>query len=201
MAKHVLDILADIPQIVLASASPRRRELLDLAGISYEVIPSDADEIHAEHDFDPARLTMANAQAKAMRVRNQMPDADHRLVLGCDTVVVLDNDILGKPADREDARRMLTELSGHTHQVVSGVCIINAQGAPKSFVQTTDVTFYELSPELIESYLDTGEHIDKAGAYGIQSLGSVFVEGINGDYFNVVGLPLARVVRELIELS
>ena len=177
---------------ILASNSPRRRELLSVTGYSFDVVPSDADETLPE-GIDPESATKTLAERKCLDVLESYEDA---VVLGCDTVVALDGMILGKPKDEEDAFRMLSMLSGRTHTVYSGVCIASKE-KKEVFCEKTDVTFYELSPETIRSYIDTGEPMDKAGAYGIQAYGAALVRKINGDYFTVVGLPLARCQRVL----
>jgi septum formation protein len=179
-------------KVILASGSPRRRELLTQADIEYEVCPADIEE--NTNETLPAKVVEDLSRQKAMAVA-----ADHvgQIVLAADTVVAFDDKILGKPADEEDAFRMLTELSGRTHQVYTGVTIVAEDGSIKTFSECTDVTMYENSEEQIRAYIESGEPMDKAGAYGIQGLGAVLVERISGDYNNVVGLPLARVYREL----
>ncbi len=190
--------------LILASGSPRRAELLTQAGIAFRVIVSDADEIAAS-DMPPAEVAMRNARAKARAVA---ADLDHgAIVIGADTIVVLDGAIFGKPKDPEDATRMLHELSGRTHQVITGVCIAKAaadrQGlstqvlSDQTFAEITDVTFRNLAAEEIATYVATGEPLDKAGAYGIQGKGGKLVDHIDGDYDNVVGLPVARLQRAL----
>lgn len=175
-------------RIILASASPRRRELLELLNVRrLEIIPARAkEEPHPE--LSPAELVRELARAKAAEVAQGNPDA---IVIGADTVVSVDGTVLGKPVDEKDAQRMLTLLSGRAHEVFTGVTVIK-NGALQSFVERTVVRFRELSGEEIESYTATGEPLDKAGAYGIQGLASLFVEGIEGDFFNVMGLPLCR---------
>lgn len=179
-------------RFVVASASPRRRELLKNVGFRFEIIPSDADE-SCDDSLAPEELVCELAGRKAKSVFSENKDA---VVLGCDTVVEYDGIVLGKPESREEAKRMLSLLSGRVHNVHTGVCIISKEKT-ESFVSTVKVEFYELSENLIDSYIATGESDDKAGAYGIQGLGSVLVKGINGDYFSVVGLPLAETVRRL----
>ena len=180
-------------KIILASGSPRRKEILLNAGIPFEVCVSDAEE--CVFGSTPEEMVKGNALRKAKAVSEKFPG---RVVLGADTVVVFDNNILGKPKDRSDAKRMLTLLSGKTHKVLTGVALTD--GNRTAFdVEATDVHFRELSEEMIESYLATGECDDKAGSYGIQGKGGVFVEGITGDYFNVVGLPLCKVNRMLTD--
>lgn len=179
-------------KLILASQSPRRRELLKLITPDFEVIPSSFDEnsVPVEPaDYYAERL----ARAKALTVARENPEA---VVIGCDTVVLLAGRVLGKPADREDAREMLRFLSGRTHKVITGVSLVHGQRTV-SFSQVTEVEFFNLTDREIEEYLSTGEPFDKAGAYGIQGYGSLLVEEVRGDFFNVVGLPVARLKREL----
>lgn len=180
--------------LVLASASPRRRELLQTAGLSFTVHVSQAQE-YIEPGTAPTDAVMQLARQKATAVCAECPDD---LVLGADTVVVCDGLILGKPADRADAVRMLRLLSGRTHCVYTGVCLIQ-NGQAETFCEKTEVTFYPLTDDEIFAYIDTGEPMDKAGAYGIQGRGCTLVQSICGDYFNVVGLPVAAVCRKLRE--
>ena len=179
-------------KVILASGSPRRRELLSQAGIEYTVEPADIEETTTE--TLPAKVVEDLSRQKALAVSKNHPG---QVVLAADTVVAFDDKILGKPVDEDDAFEMLTELSGRTHQVYTGVTIVYTDGSVKTFSECTEVTMYPNSPEAIRSYIASGEPMDKAGAYGIQGLGAVLVERINGDYNNVVGLPLARVYREL----
>ena len=177
----------------LASQSPRRKELLTLAGLSFEVLVSGCDESVPE-DYDPEQTVghLATLKARAVQALCQPQD----VILAADTIVVIDGEILGKPKDDADAFRMLRTLSGRTHTVMTGVCITSADKT-EQFVSKTDVTFYDLTDEEIYAYIATKDPMDKAGAYGIQSKGVVLVESICGDYSNVVGLPLARCVRVL----
>lgn len=179
-------------RFIVASASPRRKELLEKVGFSFEIIPSDADE-STDGSLIPEELVKELAKRKAESVFGDNTDA---VVLGCDTVVEYGGTVLGKPADRENAKEMLRMLSGKVHNVHTGVCITDKEKTV-SFVNTVKVEFYNLSEKLIESYVASGESDDKAGAYGIQGIGSVLVKGINGDYFSVVGLPVAETVRVL----
>ena len=179
-------------KVILASGSPRRRELLSQAGIEYIVEPADIEETTTE--TLPAKVVEDLSRQKALAVSKNHPG---QVVLAADTVVAFDDKILGKPVDEDDAFEMLTELSGRTHQVYTGVTIVYTDGSVKTFSECTEVTMYPNLPEAIRSYIASGEPMDKAGAYGIQGLGAVLVERINGDYNNVVGLPLARVYREL----
>lgn len=179
--------------IVLASGSPRRKELLAASGVPFRVIVSDAEETVAE-DASPAEVAMRNAQTKALAVAQGLSPSS--TVIGADTIVVLDGRIFGKPEDEDDAERMLSELSGRTHQVITGVCIVNSEGAA-SFAEVTEVTFKKLNTKDIDAYVATGEPLDKAGAYGIQGGAGRFVDRIEGDYDNVVGLPTAHLLRAL----
>lgn len=183
-------------RIILASASPRRKELLENADISFEIIVADVDETIPEGTApcDAAKLT---ASKKAQAVSVLHPEA---VVIGADTIVVADGKILGKPKNEADAKAMLRMLSGKEHLVITGVCLANG-GNKTVFEKTSKVRFYELSDEEIEAYVATKEPMDKAGAYGIQGKGCVLVESIDGDYFNIVGLPVAATVRELKKLN
>jgi len=181
--------------IVLASASPRRRELLAEAGIDHVVRSADIDEAF-DGALSPEDAVLLLAERKVRCV------ADHsarELVLGADTVVVLDGLILGKPATPADARQMLGRLSGRTHRVLTGVFLLNTRtGAHRGLVVISRVTFRALEPVEIAAYVDTGDPLDKAGAYGIQSGGAAFVAHLDGSYENVVGLPVEE-VRGLLE--
>lgn len=177
--------------IVLASASPRRRELLAAAGFDFDIIPAKGEEIMTE--TDPDKAVMALAAQKAREISAVRPGDT---VIGADTIVFCAGEFLGKPKDAEDAKRMLRLLSGRTHSVYTGVCVIRG-GTETAFADKTEVEFYPLSESEIESYVDSSEPFDKAGAYGIQGRGCVLVKGITGDYYNVMGLPVARVFRVL----
>ena len=179
-------------EIILASGSPRRRELLSQAGIDYIVKPADIEETTEE--VLPSKVVEDLSRQKSIAVSKENPGL---IVLAADTVVAFDDKILGKPRDEEDAFNMLTALSGRTHQVYTGVTIIDEDGNVNTFSECTDVVMYNNSPERIRAYIASGEPMDKAGAYGIQGLGAILVERISGDYNNVVGLPLAKVYREL----
>ena len=181
---------------ILASASPRRRELLALAGFCFDVRVSDVEEIvlpGQSADSNARNLAIQKAEAVAA-------DYPNNCVIAADTIVVLDDVILGKPADEADAARMLRLLSGREHRVITGVCIAY-KGTRRVFSQETLVRFYPLRDDEIRAYVKTGEPMDKAGAYGIQGKGALLAEGIAGDYFNVVGLPIARLARELHSLE
>ncbi|HIS49771.1 MAG TPA: septum formation inhibitor Maf [Candidatus Gallacutalibacter pullistercoris] len=178
-------------KIILASGSPRRRELLELAGVPFTVQTADVDEsIPAGISPEEAVQLLAAKKARAI-------EAEGRTVLAADTVVALDGVIFGKPQSEEDAQKMLRTLSGKIHQVHTGVCI--RQGTREEiFCETAQVEFYPLTAEEIERYVASGEPMDKAGAYGIQGKGALLVRRIEGDYYTIVGLPVARVVRMLL---
>ncbi len=178
--------------LVLASKSPRRSEILKNAGLDFTVRVADADET-IPNGTKPSDAVVFLAARKAMAV----PRADDELVLGADTVVVLDNIILGKPKNRDDAYNMIKALSGRVHSVFTGVCAIG-NGVSVTFAEETKVEFLPLTDEEINAYIDTIEPYDKAGAYGIQGLASKFIRGIEGDYFNVVGLPISRIYEKII---
>lgn len=183
-------------RFILASASPRRKEILESAGYTFEIIVSDADENITE-ELSPEKTVEELAERKAMAVLRDNEDA---VVFGCDTVVAIDGKILGKPADDEDAFNMLSMLSGKTHTVSTGVCICS-KTKNEVFSNTTEVEFYKLSEETIRSYIAFGECSDKAGSYGIQGFGRVLVKEIKGDYFSVMGLPVAESARVLADFG
>ena len=184
---------------ILASASPRRRELMGLMGIDFEVLVSDADESAVPKDLPIKLYVQELALLKATAIAKYVLHKKKTHIIAADTVVTLDGKILGKPKDKADAINMLTELSGKTHEVYTGICVMRMSDA-KSVCKSvcTRVSFKELSAEKIEAYVDTKEPMDKAGAYGIQGIGSMLIDGIEGDYFNVVGLPVAA-LSELLE--
>ncbi len=182
------------PRLVLASASPRRSELLHMLGADFKVIPSEIEE-----DSDPTvpvgELVERNALEKASDVARRTKTG---LVIGADTVVALDGKVYGKPLDIDDARRMLSTLAGRTHRVFSGVAVVRAEdGEQRTAYAVTEVTFRPLSDAQIDRYFDMIEPLDKAGAYAIQGAGGVIIEKISGCYYNVVGLPLT-VLDELL---
>lgn len=193
-------------RVVMASASPRRKEILALAGVTFDVIPSSFEEPApagaASRAEDYAR-DMAVGKAVEVATREDEADAENpRLVIGADTVVEVDGVILGKPVDKEDAERMLRRLSGRRHRVITGVAVIIAGGGrdPQvlcEFQEETHVTFSELSEALVREYVDTGEPADKAGGYGIQARGAMLVEHVDGDVLNAAGFPLNRFCREV----
>ena len=173
--------------LILASASPRRRELLEQIGLSFTAHPVDMEETPREGEA-PDLYVLRMAREKALACQRLAGNAD-ALVLGADTSVVLDGAIMGKPRDRDDARSMLQRLSGHAHEVMTGVALAGPT-AVRERVVTTRVVFRRLSDDEIDAYLDSGEPYDKAGAYGIQGLGGIFVTSLSGSYSAVVGLPL-----------
>lgn len=182
-------------RLVLASKSPRRAEILKNAGVDFTVRVQDADET-LPADISPENAVMYLAEIKARAVKSEKGE----IVLGADTVVVLNGKILGKPNSREQAFSMLRALSGKTHSVFTGVCAVSDEKTEK-FFEKTDVTFLEISDSEINGYIDTGEPFDKAGAYGIQGFASKFVKSINGDYFNVVGLPICKIYEKILRNS
>ena len=183
-----------LPPLILASASPRRSELLRELGVEFQVIPGHAPEIHHEQ-MTAGELCQINAYRKARGIAKQFPDA---LVLGADTLVYLGTTLFGKPAHLPDARVMLAQLQGRTHQVVTGVCLFHLRGHHcRIFAENTAVTFHPLSAAQIEDYLQRMNPLDKAGAYAIQEHGGRIVANISGSFSNVVGLPLERLRAEL----
>mgnify|MGYP001489228273 FL=1 len=194
-------------KIILASSSPRRRELMAQAGFAFEVLVSEADEtIETETPGEMVEvLSERKAAAVAEEIKRQGFAEESVLLVGADTMVAIDGKKLGKPKDEKGAEEMLEELSGRTHQVYTGVTLIRLKKAEngsilqesRTFSEGTDVSFYPLTKEEIRSYIATGEPMDKAGAYGIQGKAAVFVKEIKGDYNNVVGLPIARLYQEL----
>ena len=178
--------------LILASQSPRRKVLMGFITTEFTVDVSTEEE-KAEEGLAPAELVTSLALQKAKAVAARHPGD---VVIGCDTVVAVGDRILGKPKSEDDAADMLRLLSGKQHQVYTGVALVQ-DDREETFVSSTGVTFYPLEEELIQWYVSTGEPADKAGAYGIQGNGSVLVEGLEGDYFTVMGLPVARLYREL----
>lgn len=175
--------------IILASASPRRKEILENANVKFKIITSNIDEF-ALDDESPCQMAMRLAFEKGIDIASKQKSD---LVISADTIVVLDNNILGKPKDEIEAREMITNLSGTTHQVITGVSLINLDENKKIIDYViSNVKFKNLSEEEISDYIKTKESLDKAGAYGIQGYGAMLVEEIQGDYFNIVGLPISK---------
>jgi septum formation protein len=192
-------------KLVLASASPRRKELLSQIGLDFIVCPSDAEEVITK--TVPAEIVMELAKTKAEAIWKKT-EQENCIVLGADTIVVKDDEILGKPKDDQDAARMIQMLQGNVHQVYTGVCFYYREEGSDSdlekchlFYGCTDVQVAPMSRQEIATYLQQGEHRDKAGAYGIQGFFERYIEGIRGDYANVVGLPVGLVYRELTKLG
>lgn len=185
-------------EIILASQSPRRRELLERMGIrNFRVVSADIDE-REEEQLPPEQLVCRLASRKAEAVAEKAPKG--AVIIAADTVVSLDGTVLGKPGDKLEAFKMLSTLSGNRHQVYTGLCVI-WDGDKRTEYEVTDVTFRELGEKEIEDYIATGEPMDKAGAYGIQGYGALLVERIEGDYYNVMGLPVCRLGTVLLELG
>ena len=199
-------------RIVLASASPRRSEILNLAGLSFDVWPSDKEETTTK--TDPGQICCELARTKALDVASSIktygknhPDITTEtdtIVIGADTIVAKGDRIFGKPKDEDDAARMLRELSGATHSVFTGVCLVfmssDGRVGEHTFFEETKVTFYPVDEDEIAEYIGREDVLDKAGAYGIQAGAASFVKGIDGDFFNVVGLPLSRMMHEISKL-
>lgn len=177
---------------ILASKSPRRKDLLTQAGFTFEIEPAVGEE--TKEGNTPAEIVMHLAKQKAGEIYDKHQGEDVT-VIGADTIVVYDDEILGKPQDQQEAWDMLSMLSDRTHQVLTGVCIMGKE--EKVFYEQTDVTFYPITPEDLERYIASGDCYDKAGSYGIQGAFAIHVKEIKGDYFNVVGLPVARLYHEL----
>jgi septum formation protein len=186
--------------LILASASPRRRDLLDQLGLTFTVETADIDETPRLGE-DPVAYVKRLAEHKAAAVFARHADRSRLIVLGADTTVVVDQQILGKPVDEADAGRMLRLLSGRTHQVITGVALVTTTAPPIVEAETTEVVVNPLADREIEAYIATGEPMGKAGAYAIQGRAARFIPRIEGCYFNVVGLPLARVSGMLAQLQ
>jgi septum formation protein len=184
------------PPVILASASPRRRELLSLVGIPHVVQPADIDESYREGEEAPGHAERL-AREKAATIAEQNPEA---IVIAADTIVLVDGLVLGKPRDEADAARMLAMLGGQTHVVLTAVAVAYG-GQMRSGVEAVRVSFRALTRERIRTYIATGEPMDKAGSYGIQGYGATLIERIDGDYFAVMGLALARMIDLLAELG
>lgn len=183
-------------RVILASASPRRKELLERIGVKFEIDPSTCEEIIT--DTDPAKVVLSLSKQKALDVASRYENA---LIIGADTIVSKDNQILGKPKDKNDAFRMLNLLQGDHHQVFTGVTVINKQGQQSkeySFYCSSEVAFYSMTKEQINEYIDSGEPMDKAGAYAIQGKSAIYIKEITGDYNNIVGLPVAMLYQTLL---
>ena len=178
--------------LILASKSPRRRDLLSIITEDFRIIPAVGEE-YADKSLSPDKYVCELARHKAEEIAEQCPSD---IVIGADTIVAVNGEILGKPVDEADAGRMLRQLSGTEHHVYTGVYIVGGSGNI-AFAEDTTVRFFKLSEQEIDDYIATGEPFDKAGAYGIQGIGALLVSGITGDYYNVMGLPVGRLAREL----
>lgn len=186
-----------LPKIYLASQSPRRKQLLEWAEIDFEILIQPTDETFPDA-LSPAEAVVHIAQQKALAVKDKLTNDD--IVIAADTVVVLNDIIIGKPKDKEDAIAILTALSGNTHYVITGVVITRGE-QQVTFYDTTTVEFHILTPQQIEFYIDKYEPYDKAGAYAIQEwIGVIGIKSINGDFYNVMGLPVSKVVPAVISL-
>lgn len=183
-------------RVILASASPRRRELLTLVGIEHEVQPADIDESLLPGEL-PAAHAERLARAKARTIAAREP---HAVVIAADTIVVVDGDVLGKPRSKDEAHAMLRRLSGRTHTVLTAVAVARGE-LTESAVESVEVTFRALKDEELPAYIATGEPMDKAGAYGIQGYGATIVERVDGDYFSVMGLGLRRLIELLARVG
>ena len=196
-------------QIILASASPRRKDLLEQIGLEFEICPAKGEEIIIESRPDAVVLELSRQKAEevaagVLTYNEQRPDLatpQDILVIGADTVVAYEDEILGKPKDENDAKRMLSLLQGNTHSVYTGITLVfidkSGRTGEHRFYEKTDVTMYPMSDEEMERYIASGEPMDKAGSYGIQGRCAIYVKEIKGDYNNVVGLPVARLYQEL----
>ncbi|MFD1927296.1 Maf family protein [Sporosarcina siberiensis] len=184
-------------KLILASGSPRRKKLLDLLDVPFTVVNSNYPEHEYTGKGSPVEYAESLATSKTLSVAEENPDA---VIIGADTIVVLENRIFSKPVDALEAKQFLRALSGQSHSVITAVAIF-FDGELITFSNITKVTFYELSDDLIDMSVTTGDPLDKAGAYGIQSSGALFVERINGDYYSVMGLPIAALTKKLLELE
>ncbi len=190
-------VISNDRPLILASKSPRRKQLLKQARIPFKALPAGLKE---NHEYaEPGSLPLTLAELKAIQISKQ---ASGNWVLGADTIVVIDNRMLGKPLDEEDARLMLEKLSGRTHKVITGFCLVDPTGEKRhSEGVVTKVKFKTLTKDEIEGYIKTGEPFGKAGSYAIQGIGAFLVESINGPYTNVVGLPLCALIKALVSVG
>jgi septum formation protein len=184
-------------QIILASASPRRKELLGMLRVPFTIQTSDVEETSVQ----ASTVHQYVKEVALLKARDVAKKYIGKLVIGADTIVVFNNQILHKPKSHDEAVQHLTQLAGNRHEVMTAVAIIQADGTESTFVEVTNVVFKEVSPEMIEAYVQTGDPFDKAGGYGIQTSGALLVDRIEGDYNNVVGLPIATLVQKLLTLQ
>lgn len=184
-------------KIILASASPRRKELLEQMGLKFEIIPSKSEEVITK--TVPSEVVKELATQKASEIADKVSQSC--IVIGSDTIVVLDNKIMGKPKDEQDAFDMLKSLQNNTHTVYTGICVIDKNDKETKkyiFCEATNVTMYPMSDKQILDYIATKEPMDKAGAYGIQGKSAIYIKSIDGEYYTVVGLPIARLYNEML---
>lgn len=186
--------MANMNKIILASQSPRRKELLSLLGLQYDAIPADIDEeINSNND-----LVSEIEKLSFQKANHIFKDHKDCIVIGADTIVKIDNKVLGKPKSFEQAKQMLELLSGNTHEVVTGVTIMSKDNV-ETFSSIASVTFYPLSEKEIVDYINTNEPMDKAGSYAIQGIGAKFIKSINGDFYTIMGLPIAELYHRLVK--
>ena len=200
-------------QIILASQSPRRKELLEQIGLEFEICPAKGEEIITKSIPEEVVMELSKQKAEEIAAMVSSYTKEHKdittpsdiLVIGADTVVAYDGKILGKPADEADAKRMLSMLSGNTHSVFTGVTLVlidkSGRAGELVFYEKTDVKMHKLTEQEMDRYIATGEPMDKAGSYGIQGKGAIYIEKIDGDYNNVVGLPITRIYQELKKIG
>lgn len=200
--KHILQH----KRVILASGSPQRKQLLQSIGLNFEILVSDfAEDLDLDSYKDNlAQYVIDTATQKCRdvyaRLKPEGKDQDQLIIIGADTMCSLNNVVYGKPTDPDDACRMLKAFSNNTHQVCTGVCLLQGDLTMRTFSETTDVTFGSIDDEIIRAYVETGEPMNKAGAYGIQALGATLVKKVNGDYFNVVGFPIHHFCTEFRSL-
>ncbi len=201
---YVADVkIKDMKKIILASQSPRRKEILKLVDMDFDIMPSNCDEnINYDSPSDMvSKLSFLKANDIVSKVKELDPGVSH-LVIGSDTTVLFEGEILGKPKSKEEAFYMLKRMSGKTHIVYTGVSVIDSLSEKcETFFEETKVTFYDVTDDEIKAYIETGDPMDKAGAYGVQGLGAFLVKKVEGDYFTVVGLPVAHLLKVLKDFN
>jgi septum formation protein len=184
--------------LILGSQSPRRKQLLSWINIPFKILTADLDEV--SNELNPEKIAADIASQKAHAVLTKVGEIKNPFIIASDTIVVLNNILYAKPIDKADARRILNELAGHTHEVITGVSFLfhdeNNRLREHTFYDSTEVTFTEISKELMDSYIETGDSLDKAGAYGIQGPSLTFISKLNGSYSNVVGFPIDKILSE-----
>lgn len=184
-------------QLILASSSPRRKELLQMINIPFTIVTSDVVETSVKANAVQEYVT----EVALLKTRDVAKKCPNKCIIGADTIVVFNDQILHKPTSKEEAIQHLTQLAGNRHEVMTAVAIILADGTEHTFVERTAVIFKQVSPQMIEAYVQTGDPFDKAGGYGIQTSGAMLVDRIEGDYNNVVGLPIASLVQKMLTLQ